>query len=396
MMPPMPATGAFTPPMPGMGAGMPPGCVMPVMAEPEIAVHMIPGTNTYPSRSMFVRPLGGPGYWSHPNDVQAQVSFNAPARILSSHAYVTGQDVQRHWTDPWSAPKAHSEYLNYLERDRIDKEHGGASRLPPPNMPPEVWAQMDERADAFPGQVQMTEVNASVGPLGAPHPSSDAQEKVYYNTYCYTNYQRPNPAPGDFHERYMGTYDDMRRQKSSHERVYVDTWAQMRHAKFIQDKIDKEIREEQEREFIESGEGLRDTPYVDKYSGAHLIAVGNKLAEIGEVQSKFKIRNNDWQDSAPDPSKEVFSFDSLRCLWPFDAPQRNKLIHHHVYDWFDRRNPYISRDEDYEIVEMNGAYADPQLIDGTITSLDELDMLEHPIEYEDKRTTDAALKTRPK
>lgn len=352
---------------------------------------MVGNSNLYAPKTMFTVPLGGaPTEWVHSTpppgvpptlpegvapddpkgmrngfDVQATVQYPLPAKVLSAHAYVGSEDILKNWTLPGAAPVAQSEYLNYVERNINIREKGGAERLdaPPPQVPYAFWAELDRQNEGQGGAgapYQLTEANASRGCTGAPHPSEGVAEKHYYNTYTYWRKDDPHTTPAHVlrDKEFTGRFVEAANG------VWQDTWAMARHDEFIDEKVAKEIEEEREREAIESGEALRDTPYVDKYSTAHLIAVGTKLCDRGDIQARFKIRNDNWQDDPGDPDKAAFSFDTLRCFWPFDPPQRNKIIHDRVYGFYDRRNPCIGRDEDYNIVEMNCAYVDGHMFDG--------------------------------
>lgn len=354
---------------------------------------MLPGSDMLPIQRMFVTPIG-----PREGGNQARVMYPMPAQIVSGHAWARSDDVSINWTEPDAAARAHSAWLSHVEREKVTHEHGGPGRLRPPTMPPQFWQEMAWRNAAAPPPLTLSETNATPGPCGSLHPSADVDEKAWYNVYCYVDAQKSKSYPTEFRARFQELPITRQDLKANHgeappayKQTYVDSWAQMRHELFVQAKQQEEYRKRAEREYIESGAGVKDLPYVDTYSGTHLVCAAGKIIAKEDMLKEYKMQNKDWEEHA-DPNG--LSFDTLRIPWPFEQADRNKIVHQHVYDWFDRDNPFIDRYEDYDIVEMNSAYVDPQLFDGPLAASDRAneksgfgDLLEGEIEYVDPRYT---------
>ncbi|CAD7971669.1 unnamed protein product [Amoebophrya sp. A120] len=133
--------------------------------------------------------------------------------------------------------------------------------------------------------------------------------------------------------------------------IYYDRPRRELKAKLAADRIEdgrRELlaREQAEHQAVENA-AIQKPHYYDSYSGATLVQRNGKYVAAAEQPMAW--------DSIFD---DLFDFDNFRIRWPYDDPDRNKLLHQDVYDWYDRANPYLERDEDVMITETASAYVE--------------------------------------
>jgi len=108
---------------------------------------------------------------------------------------------------------------------------------------------------------------------------------------------------------------------------------------------------------IKKGFGVQSTHFVDAYDGQKLVKFSGGLWGEKDLDSQYKIDRTDWKDFK---QRFIGGFDygNLRVPWPFGKTNRNKRVMTHTYEWFDRQNPHIETDRDYEVWELESAYVD--------------------------------------
>lgn len=194
-----------------------------------------------------------------------------------------------------------------------------------------------------------TEANVTPGPTGSLQPVPQVQSKNWYNTYVYVPERRPC-LERHYLERYVPGPNG----------EWVDTVKAERMVGFIDDKIAEHHREEEIREAVKMGYGVQRTHYVDAYDGQPLVKFSGGLWGKNDLDSQYKIDRTDWKDFK-NAMQSGFDYGNLRVPWPFGKTNRNKRVMTHTYEWFDRANPHIETDRDYEVMELESAYVDKHM-----------------------------------
>lgn len=194
-----------------------------------------------------------------------------------------------------------------------------------------------------------TEANVTPGPTGSLQPVPHVQEKQWYNTYLYVPERRPL-LERHYLERYVPGPNG----------EWVDTVKAERMVGFIDEKLHEHHKEEQMREAVRTGYGVEKTHFVDAYDGQKLVKFCGGLWGESDLDSQYKVNRTAWKDFTGGISKG-FDYGNLRVPWPFGRTNRNKRVMTHTYEWFDRVNPHIETDRDYEILELESAYVDKQM-----------------------------------
>lgn len=196
-----------------------------------------------------------------------------------------------------------------------------------------------------------TEANVTLGPTGSLQAVPGVPEKVWYNQYIYVPEERP------MLERHY-----LERFAKGPNGEWIDTVKAQRMVSFIDDKLEEYRKEAQYGQDMQAGVGVEATKYVDAYSGQRLVSFAGQLHGEQDLMRQYKVSRSDWKEIV-DTAQGGYSFDNLRVPWPFAPPERNKKITQQCYEWFDRRNPYISSDRRYEIMELQSAYLDKDQYD---------------------------------
>mmetsp|Transcript_27543 Transcript_27543/g.69441 ORF Transcript_27543/g.69441 Transcript_27543/m.69441 type:complete len:283 (+) Transcript_27543:110-958(+) len=133
--------------------------------------------------------------------------------------------------------------------------------------------------------------------------------------------------------------------------VYIDAARRDLKVKLAAAKIEDARRDlaqrEQDAAPAEDGTQASRPHHFDSYSGAKLVQRSGKLVSPEEHSYSW---DSVWDD--------FFDFDNFRFKWPYENHDRNKMLHQDVYDWYDRANPYLERDEDVRITETASAYVE--------------------------------------
>merc|ERR1719326_2122808 len=219
-----------------------------------------------------------------------------------------------------------------------------------------------------------TEVNATLGPVGSLSPDLGVNQKTWYNTWVYTPQElNGGGAPVQFQQRHYAAQPPPRRNPYTGRMeqaglgpydvkgfpTYIDTWKAQRRLAYIDEKLRKEEEKRLEEYYLELGYGVEETHYTDAYTGRRLISVGGQLADKDHFEHRAgQMHRSDWKDFKEHVLQGT-DYANLRIPPPFEQPNRNKRISQHTYEWFDRQNPYIQSDAEYEIAEFESSYVDP-------------------------------------
>jgi len=193
-----------------------------------------------------------------------------------------------------------------------------------------------------------TELTATREPECSLAPCPQVPMKSWYNSYVYVPEQRSH-VERQYLERFVPGPDG----------EWIDVVKARRMSSFLQDQRLKAAHAEEERRLVRTGEVVEQTDYVDQYSGEHLIACNNRLMSKAEVYQRYNIHRSDWAQAVD--AVPAFDFDNLRVPWMFGKVDRNKRVSQHAYDWFDRRNPRVTSDRSYKMMELPSSYVDEDL-----------------------------------
>jgi hypothetical protein len=185
-----------------------------------------------------------------------------------------------------------------------------------------------------------SEICATPGPEASLAPVPQVAMKSWYNTYVYT------PEQTSHEDRRF-----LQRFTQGPDGEWVDVVKARRLNKYMEESRLKQMREAMEKDLVSSGAATRTTHYVDPYTGEKLVACRGQLLPEQTLYAEYDIHKRNSLTAEP-----WFDFDNLRINWPFDAPDRNKIVSQHTYDWFDRRNMYITSDKSVELVELDSMY----------------------------------------
>lgn len=172
--------------------------------------------------------------------------------------------------------------------------------------------------------------------------------KTWYNAYVYVPEQRSH-VNRQFMERYVPGPDG----------EWLDVVKSRRMVKYLDEQRAKADAWKEEQKEAREGTDVEVTDYTDAYSGERLIAIHGEMMPKLELYDRYGIHKSDWGKYVDDIS--FFDFDNLRTPWPFGRFDRNKKISSHAYEWFDRRNTYITSDKSYTMLELPSYYVDEDM-----------------------------------
>ncbi|CAD7976456.1 unnamed protein product [Amoebophrya sp. A25] len=131
--------------------------------------------------------------------------------------------------------------------------------------------------------------------------------------------------------------------------IYIQKAKQKSRMKFADQRLEAARREILRKDALANETFDVNRPqWYDSYSGQPLVQRHGKMIIAEEHDTGYDV----------DPLAGVFDFDNFRIAWPFSKPERNKMITQGIYDWYDRGNPYIQKDEDVRIRELATSYID--------------------------------------
>lgn len=220
-------------------------------------------------------------------------------------------------------------------------------RLPKPRYPgsPEFYGGVPKRSSTF----AWSEICATRDQEGASlAPVPQTQMKSWYNSYIYQPEERSHDER-QFLDRFV--------QGPNGE--WIDVIKARRMSSFMDEKRQQAMVRQMERAMVMSGSVVQQTGYTDPYSGEHLVACRGKLLPKQQLLEQYSDHYS--AGALQEMVGEVqgaFDFDNLRVPWPFGRPYRNKQVSQHVYDWFDRNNPYIPTDRSCELMELPSMFVD--------------------------------------
>lgn len=216
-------------------------------------------------------------------------------------------------------------------------------RIPPPRPRtpggPEFYGAVPKNSATF----AWSELCATPGPEASLAPVPQIPMKSWYNSYVY------QPEQSSHEDRQF-----LQRFVKGENGEWIDVVKARRLVDAMEEQRQKQMRESIEREMILSGAGTQKTHYMDPYTGEKLVACRGKLETQRALYEEYHIH----QGNVLPQDQSLFDFDNLRLAWPFAQPDRNKLVSQHTYDWFDRRNMYIPRDDSCNLVEMRSMILD--------------------------------------
>lgn len=193
-----------------------------------------------------------------------------------------------------------------------------------------------------------TELCGSREPECSLAPVPQVPMKSWYNSYVYVPEQRSH-VERQYLERFVPGPDG----------EWIDVVKARRMSSFLQEQTLKAAQAEEERRLVRSGDVVEQTDYVDQYTGEHLVACNNQLMSKAEVYQRYNIHKSDWSQTTD--KIPAYDFDNLRVPWIFGKVDRNKKVSQQTYDWFDRRNPHVTSDRSYKIMELPSYYVDEDL-----------------------------------
>jgi len=179
---------------------------------------------------------------------------------------------------------------------------------------------------------------------------SPGVQKQWYNTYIYTPEQQSH-TERQFLERFMEGPDG----------EWVDVVKANRMKKYYDERRERELKQQLQRQMILSGAAMKNTGYTDAYSGEPLVECGGELTTKETIIEDHGIHRTaaEHARAAADDMRNDSDWDNLRMPWPFGYPYRNKVISQHTYEWFDRNhNPYVPTDKSVEMIELPTMYMD--------------------------------------
>lgn len=196
-----------------------------------------------------------------------------------------------------------------------------------------------------------SELCATPTPECSLAPVPQVHMKTWYNTYIYKPEEKSH-VENQFLERYV--------QGPNGE--WLDIVKARRMSGYIEDRREKAMKQQMERAMVMSGSVVHHTDFTDAYSGEQLVACRGELLPKEMLLDEYGIHRNakETAQMLAEEARASFDFDNLRVPWPFGAPHRNKKISQHAYDWFDRQNPYIRSDQEFQMVELPSMYVDAE------------------------------------
>jgi len=179
---------------------------------------------------------------------------------------------------------------------------------------------------------------------------SPGVQKQWYNTYLYCPEQQSHEER-QFLERFVEGPDG----------EWVDVIKAQRMMRYYDERREREVKDALTRQMLLSGAAMRNSHYVDAYSGEPLVECHgdldtkeNIIEEHGIHRAGAELAVQAARDAVDDTD-----WDNLRLPWPFGQPYRNKVLSHHTYEWFDRNhNPHVPTDRSVEMIELPTMYMD--------------------------------------
>lgn len=189
---------------------------------------------------------------------------------------------------------------------------------------------------------------------GVTAPLAPSQEtKQWYNTWLYVP---EKPKGGVIQNQFMDRY------VMGPGGTWIDTWRAQDRSRFLESKVQEETKRWEYDESIRNCEAVDWEPHLyDAYSGANLVSVHGQMVPADDIRRTYKVKRSEWSDAYDMVFKEN-PYDMFRFMTPafMDKRHPNKRIDQYAYDYFDRRNPNIKRDEDYEFIETAGSFVDAE------------------------------------
>lgn len=204
-----------------------------------------------------------------------------------------------------------------------------------------------------------SELCATGDPEASLAPVPDIHCKQWYNTYVYVPETRSAMKEGgQFLERFVQGDDG----------EWLDYPKAERLAEHIQYKREKYQEEKRMQEAIMSGKGWEYTGsdptgkdgYTCPYSGKRLVVHQGKIMPKAALMDQYNVHISEFRQMVRDLVPPA-DFDNFRLGWPgASAPDRNKSTSQAAYDWYDRQNPFITSDRNYQFVELASSYVDAE------------------------------------
>eukprot|EP00397_Hematodinium_sp_SG-2012_P022867 GEMP01023723.1.p1 GENE.GEMP01023723.1~~GEMP01023723.1.p1 ORF type:complete len:412 (+),score=110.59 GEMP01023723.1:154-1389(+) len=243
-----------------------------------------------------------------------------------------------------SDPPAYSTFL----ADKVDIKPGVSRtiiKLPRAKVPgaPEFLDGMHRQTSFAP-----VESNVTFGPR-ASLVAEEGLSKSWYNTYTYTYASRGE----DFSARFKSTS-----LENDPTPTYIDHERAQKRSAYLAQRLRDDAEEERRDADVEQGRSCVLQPYVmDAYTGQEMVVISGQFRPR-DMEKDLKMNRTDW-DRLIDPIRAGTSFDNLRLPWPMEKADNDKRIDMRAYEWFDRGNPYIAKDSDFQFIQTASCYADP-------------------------------------
>lgn len=180
-------------------------------------------------------------------------------------------------------------------------------------------------------------------------PSPEVQ-KQWYNTYLYVPEQQSH-SERQFLERFVEGPNG----------EWMDVVKAQRMLRYYDERREREMKEQMQRKMLLSGAAMRNSGYMDAYSGEPLVECNGELATKETIIEEHGIQRSatELAKQAARDARDGSDWDNLRMPWPFGDPYRNKVLSQHTYEWFDRNhNPYVPTDRSVDMIELPTMYMD--------------------------------------
>jgi len=178
-------------------------------------------------------------------------------------------------------------------------------------------------------------------------PAPQVPMKTLYNSYIYVPEQRSH-VERQYLERFVPGPDG----------EWIDVVKARRMSSWLEEQSRKAAQVAEQQRQVQTGETVEQTDYFDQYSGEPLVSCNNQLMSKAQVYERYNVHKSDWANAVE--AMPAFDFDNLRVPWIFGKVDRNKKVSQNVYDWFDRRNPRITSDRSYKLMELPSYYVDEE------------------------------------
>lgn len=222
-----------------------------------------------------------------------------------------------------------------------------------------TWDNVPSKDAAF-GWGEMAVTSLTRGASLAPDPEVDM--KMWYNSYVYVPEQRSH-LENQFLERFV--------PDPEREGEWLDAVKAQRMVEHFYNVQREHQQHEHEKELVRGGEAMFGNSttlggdpslrghWADAYSGEQLFVAPSSFVTEKEAREKYGALRSEWKD-AVDTATSGFDFANLRVPWPFGKPIRNKKVSSNLYEWYDRRNMYITSDRTYQTMELPSVYVDKE------------------------------------